>query len=231
MRGMKLIGLLSLLLAAGAANAQFTGTIGAVSDYDFRGFSQTAEDPAIQGSIDWAHSSGFYAGIWGSNVDFGPGTEADFEADFYVGIAGGEEDGLGYDVGIVYYSYWPDDDSVDYFEIYAGATYNVFGAKLWYADDYFGSGLSAYYIEGNLTFELPQEFGLGFHLGYSDGDAFDGGLDYMDYAVSLTKSFNHFDFELKYVDSDADGCDQSDVFSCDGRVILGVSTTFPWSNE
>lgn len=230
MRGMKLIGLLSLLLAAGAANAQFSSTITAISDYDFRGFSQTAEDPALQASLDWAHESGFYAGAWASNVDFGPGTESDLETDFYVGFAGGEEDGLGYDVGIVYYAYWPDDDDVNFAEIYAGFTYNIFGLKLWYADDFANVGESAYYIEGNVTFELPQEFGLGLHVGWSDGDYWDD-ASYADYSVSVTKSFNHFDFELKYVDSDADGCDQSDVFSCDGRVILGVSTTLPWSNE
>lgn len=227
MRGMKLVGL-SLLLVAGSASAELTSTITLTSDYDFRGFSQSAEDPALQASLDWSSDGGFYAGAWASNVDFGPGSESDVELDGYIGFAGGEEDGLGFDVGLVYYSYWPDDDEVDYAEIFAGLSYNVFEVKAWYSDDYFGVGESAYYIEGNLTFELPQEFGLGVHVGMSDGDAFDDSV--VDYSANVTKSFGNFDFELKYTDTDLDGCD-TEVFSCDGRVILSVSTTLPWGSE
>jgi uncharacterized protein (TIGR02001 family) len=228
MRGMKLIGL-SLLLVAGSASAELSSTITLTTDYDFRGISQTAEDPALQASLDWANEGGFYAGIWGSNVDFD--SESDFELDGYVGFAGGEEDELGYDVGLVYYSYWPDDDDINYAEIYAGVSYNILDAKLWYSDDYVNSGESAYYIEANANLELEQGFGVGFHIGYSDGDAFDGGLDYMDYSVAGTYSWSNFDFELKYVDSDADGCSDVDVLSCDGRLILLVSTTLPWAKE
>ncbi|HEU4529829.1 MAG TPA: TorF family putative porin [Steroidobacteraceae bacterium] len=231
MRGMKLI-VLSLMLAAGTAGAQVTGTVTVTSDYDFRGFSQSAGDPAVQGSLDWADDSGIYAGVWGSNVDFGEGSESDVEIDLYAGFAGGDEEGLGYDFGVVYYSYWPDDDEVDYFEIFAGLTYNIAEIKGWYSDDYFGVGESAYYLEGNLNFELPQEFGLGLHLGMSDGDAFEDSV--IDYGVSVSKSFSNFDFELKYVDTDLDSEDcetPDDVFTCEGRVILSVSTTFPWGAE
>lgn len=230
MRGLKLIAV-TLLLAAGSASAQVTGTVTATSDYDFRGFSQSAEDPALQASVDWANESGFYAGLWGSNVDFGDGAETDFEVDAYVGFAGGDEEGLGYDVGIVYYSYWPDDDDVNYAEIYGGLTYNVGEIKAWYSDDYFGVGESAYYIEGNLTFELPQGIGLGLHVGLSDGDAFVESVT--DYGLSVTYTVSHFDLEAKYVATDVDDdiCEATDVFSCEGRIIVSASTTFPWSNE
>lgn len=228
MRGLKLIAL-SLLLAAGSASAQVTGTVTATSDYDFRGFSQTSKDPALQASVDWADASGFYAGLWGSNVDFD--SESDLEVDAYVGFAGGEEEGFGYDVGIVYYSYWPDDDDINYAELYVGGSYSVGEIKFWYSDDYVNVGESAYYIEGNLTFELPQEFGLGIHAGLSDGDAFAESVT--DYGVSVTKSFGHVDLELKYVDTDVDDeiCEATDVLSCEGRIILSASTTFPWSDE
>lgn len=230
MRGLKLFGL-SLLLAAGSAGAQVTGTVTATSDYDFRGFSQSAEDPALQGSVDWAHDSGFYAGLWGSNVDFGDEAETDFEVDAYIGFAGGDEEGFTFDTGLVYYSYWPDDDDVNYAEVFFGGAYNVFDAKFWYSDDYFGVGESAYYIEGNLTFELPQGIGLGVHAGLSDGDAFEESVT--DYALSVTYTISHIDLELKYVDTDVDDeiCEATDVFSCEGRIILSASTTFPWSDE
>ena len=81
---------------------------------------------------------------------------------------------------------------------------------------------------------VAQEFGLGVHLGFSDGDFFDESDSIVDYGVSVTKSFGNFDFELKYVDTDQDSdvCETpDDVFTCEGRIILSVATTFPWSAE
>lgn len=48
----------------------FSANIGAVSNYIWRGVTQTQDGPAIQGGLDYAHSSGFYLGTWASNVDF-----------------------------------------------------------------------------------------------------------------------------------------------------------------
>src|SRR3546814_10492448 len=48
-----------------------TGSAAVVSDYRFRGVSQTGEEAAIQGSIGISHESGLYAGVWGSSVDLG----------------------------------------------------------------------------------------------------------------------------------------------------------------
>ena len=50
-----------LSLGALAAHAEITGTVSAVSDYNFRGISLSSSDPALQGSLDWAGESGFYA--------------------------------------------------------------------------------------------------------------------------------------------------------------------------
>ncbi len=94
---------LFLTMTAAAAHAELTGTVTAVSDYDFRGITQTAHDPALQGSIDYAHSSGFYVGAWGSNVDFGDCCDENIEVDIYAGFRGGET--ITYDVGAIYYTY------------------------------------------------------------------------------------------------------------------------------
>src|SRR5437762_3247023 len=52
-----------------------TGNVGLFSQYIFRGLTQTNENPALQGGFDYAHISGLYAGVWGSNIswisDFG----------------------------------------------------------------------------------------------------------------------------------------------------------------
>jgi uncharacterized protein (TIGR02001 family) len=56
--------------AAPASPHTFTGNAGLVSQYIFRGLSQTNGDPAIQGGADYSHASGFYAGTWLSNISW-----------------------------------------------------------------------------------------------------------------------------------------------------------------
>ena len=40
------------------------------SEYIFRGYTQTHNDPALSGGIDYEHSSGLYLGLWASNVSW-----------------------------------------------------------------------------------------------------------------------------------------------------------------
>jgi uncharacterized protein (TIGR02001 family) len=77
----------------------FTANAALVSDYRFRGISQTYGLPAIQGGFDYAHSSGFYLGTWGSSVTgnlYANGSG--MEWDLYGGYKGSITDDLGYDV-------------------------------------------------------------------------------------------------------------------------------------
>lgn len=100
--------------AAPAAPASpFTANVGLVSDYVWRGISQTSHNPAIQGGFDYAHSSGFYAGLWGSNVswivDTGTTTggtgSAGLELDTYFGFKNSFAEDFSYDVGFIRYNY------------------------------------------------------------------------------------------------------------------------------
>jgi uncharacterized protein (TIGR02001 family) len=219
----------ALSLTAIAANAEITGTIGAVSDYDFRGVSLSAKDPALQGSLDYAHDSGLYAGIWGSNIDYGDDVDGDLEVDLYVGFANQINDDLGYDIGVVYYTYPGSDDVEDYPEFYAGLTYKWLELKQWYSNDNSGTDLDSFYTEANASFDLVENLSLGLHLGYNYGDIFED-VEYLDYSVGLTYTLGHFDLGLKYVDNDMDDQIESDVFNSEGRAIFSVSTTFPWSS-
>ena len=115
MRIVRILAALGLLAAATAANAEVSSTWTLTSDYDFRGFTQSAKDPAVQASLDYAAENGWYLGAWASNVDFGD-ADVDYEVDFYTGFSGGEEDGLGWDVGLVYYAY-PDESDFNYAEM------------------------------------------------------------------------------------------------------------------
>ena len=223
-----------LTFAAATASAEVTGTVSAVSDYNFRGISLSANDPALQGSIDYAHDSGFYAGAWASNIDYGDDVDGDVEVDLYLGFAGGVEDGLGWDLGAVYYTYPGSDDIEDYPEFYAGINYGAFELKQWYTHDYAGAEVDALYTEANASFELPADFSLNLHLGYNYGDAFED-EEFMDYSVGVGYTLGHFDLGLTYVDTELDRGDaffsDDDVFKSEGRAIFSISTTFPWSAE
>lgn len=223
-----------LVLTSGAAYAQLSVTTTAVSDYSFRAISLTALDPALQGSVDWAHDSGFYVGAWASNIDYGPGVDGDIELDLYLGIAGGAEGGIGWDVGVVYYSYFGADDPKAYPEAWVGLTYGIFELKQWYTDDYVDVGADSFYTEGNTSIELPKGFALNLHAGYNYGEAF-GNSEYLDYSVGLGYTVGNFNLELKFVGTDLDNDEgffvKDDLFNTEDRVIFSVSTTFPWSSE
>jgi uncharacterized protein (TIGR02001 family) len=228
-----LVASVSLALAGAASAGEFSATVTATTDYDFRGVTQTAQDPALQASIDWAADGGFYVGAWASNVDFGDCCDESVELDLYAGFGGGDEEGLTWDVGAVYYLY-PGADDLDYPEIWVGAAYGIFDVYLWYSWDYFALSESAYYIEGNANIPLPNDFGIVLHAGYNGGDAYDPlilGDSYVDYKVGVTKTWGNFDFELAWVDGSdyevADGTPDN-VLSSEGRAIFTVSTTFPW---
>ena len=62
--------LIVALPLAGAAQAEeeaspFSANVSVVSDYAYRGISQTDEKPALQGGFDFKHGSGLYVGVWG----------------------------------------------------------------------------------------------------------------------------------------------------------------------
>lgn len=223
-----------LSLAAMAASAEVTGTVGVYSDYNWRGITQTSQDPALQGSIDYAHDSGFYAGVWASNVDFGDCCDENIETDVYLGFSGGET--VTWDFGGVYYLY-PGAEDLDFWEIYAGAGYNWLSAKLSYSSDFANYDETGLYFELNGEWELPNNFGLNAHVGYSDGDGIKlayGEDSYFDWAVGVTYTLGHFDLGLKYADgSDLEALDGTpdDVGSSEGVAIFSISTTFPWSAE
>jgi uncharacterized protein (TIGR02001 family) len=135
---------------APAPTPAVTGNMTIASDYRFRGISQTYTGPAIQGGVDYAHSSGLYLGNWNSNVTsnlFLGGSG--IEMDFYGGWKKSFGD-FGLDVGSIYYHYPYAEFNVntgsaggsakfENWELYIGGSWKWISAKLFYAlDNYFG---------------------------------------------------------------------------------------------
>ncbi|ABE54007.1 conserved hypothetical protein [Shewanella denitrificans OS217] len=153
-----------LLVFAQTAQAGVSATVTAASDYTFNGVSQTGNDPALQGSLDYAADSGWYMGTWASNVDFGPGEDTNLEWDFYVGQYFQLTDVVSLDAGIAYYTYHGDDASSDYKypEVYTKFGFaNDLGQtelNFWYSWDYFGVEADHYIamIAHTFTIDLGQ---------------------------------------------------------------------------
>lgn len=234
MRQLRILAAIGLLGAAATANAQVSSTWTLTNDYDFRGVSQSAKDPALQGSVDFSMDNGWYVGAWASNVDFD--SDVDYEVDLYTGFSGGDPEGLGWDVGFVYYAY-PDDSDINYPEIYGKVSYDMFSGGVYYSNDWGNTGENSIYLTGDVSVPLMQEaFTLNLHAGYSTGDYFsDQDTEYFDYSVGVGYSINQFNLSLKYVDTTLDDGDalfvSDDVFNTEGRVIFSIATTFPWSND
>ena len=156
-------------VAAQAAAEDLSATFTLANEYDFRGISQSAKKPAAQFSLDFATDNGFAAGVWMSNIDYGPDSSEDREIDLSLGYSKEILPDLSLDVGGVYYTYYGD-GSFDYPEYYVGGTWKGLSGKLWYTDNYSNSGLNGWYVELNYEHELPKGFTLALHGGHSRGD-------------------------------------------------------------
>ncbi len=145
-----------------------TANVGIFSQYLFRGISQTAGKPAVQGGFDYAHASGFYLGTWGSNIswleDFGLYTRSSLEWDFYGGYKNnfpGSED-WNYDIGTIYYYYPgsrnPGVTNANTWEIYGAIGWKWINFKVSYnLIDYFGINNS----DGSWYFDLSGTYPIG----------------------------------------------------------------------
>jgi uncharacterized protein (TIGR02001 family) len=204
-----------------------SANVGMVSDYVFRGISQSDEQPAVQGGFDVTHSSGLYAGIWGSNVDFNDGDEAHIETDLYAGYAG-EYEGFSYDIGGIYYAYPGADSDLDYdfFEVAGAIGYDfdvaALSGSINYSPDYFGGTGDAVYYAAALDVPLPYDFSFSAHAGHQ---TIDDAEDYTDWSLGLGYSVYGFDLSLAYYETDLDEPDEC-ADGCDARVVFGVSKSF-----
>ncbi len=83
----------------------FPSSVALVSDYIWRGQSQTWGNPALQAGIEIDHSSGLYLGLWGSNVSSHWLPNANLETDWSIGYRNTIFKDFKYDIGGVYVFY------------------------------------------------------------------------------------------------------------------------------
>ena len=187
--------------AAEEAEGPFTvsGGIAVVSDYRFRGVSLSDKDFAVQPTLTVSHESGFYVGVWGSNIAENPGE--DIEVDLYAGFAGG--DTVTYDLGVTYYMY-PGVSDFNYAEFIGklGTTVGpvTLGGMVAYAPSQEGTGnTDNFYLGTNASIGIPNTpLSLSGSIGYEDG-AF--GDDKIDWSLGVTAEVKGFTLGASYVDT------------------------------
>ncbi len=195
-----------------------SGTFGVVSDYMFRGVSQTGGDAAVQAGVTVSHDSGFYVGAWGSNVDFNDG-ETDFELDLYLGYGGSLGENTTYDVNVTYYSYpnQPNGADYDYFEFIAGITHdfgNGFsaGAKVAFSPENFGNTGNALWLGLNGTYAFNDWLAFSANVGYVGlDDTYYFEDSYFHYDFGATVTYGILNLDVRYVGTDSDVIDDDKV--------------------
>ena len=177
------------------AESPLTANIGVGSNYIWRGITQTGDESAVSGGIDYAHASGFYIGTWVSNV------ANNYEQDIYLGY-GFDAGPVGLDVGYIKYMY-PVGAAVDadFDELYLNASYKMISAGLALTTSK-ESGVfeDDTYMYVGAEFEVKKGLTLG--LTYGDYNFDDPGTeDYSHINLSLSKD----DFTFSYDSADVTG--------------------------
>lgn len=242
------IALAALTLTAGSSvMAQLAYNVGAVSEYRYRGISQTALAPAVQGGVDYAHSSGFYVGAWGSQIRWikeagvaaNTETKGDVELDLYGGYKGEISKDFTYDVGYLRYEYvgntYKDvstaNASTD--EAYGALTYGAYTFKVSYAfSNLFGTPKSdgSVYYDLSATYDLGSGYSVVPHVGRQEiAGAANKAYSYTDYSVTLAKDLGKgLSATIAAVGTDG----KASLYKVNGRqleaatVVLGVKYTF-----
>lgn len=243
--------------APAASNHTFAGNVGLFSEYRFRGITQTSAKPAIQGGIDYSHSSGIYLGNWNSNISSGAGfPSGNLEMDFYGGWKKSWGD-LGLDIGYIYY-YYPGSNAntaagttfanprnpantfngtVDNKEIYIGGSWKWLSAKYYYSvGDYFSlpGTKGSNYLDISGTYDLGAGWGLVGHVGSFRLKGWNVGTDatngnYTDWKLGVTKDLGGWVLGASYIDTNAKGsCNIANPgFFCFGNSIPGGTLAVP----
>jgi uncharacterized protein (TIGR02001 family) len=185
-----------------------TYNLGLYSSYMFRGV-ELSNGPAIQGGVDWAHSSGFYLGTWWSNIDpyYNGGTRGGakgnhLETDWYGGYAHTFENGLGVNLLGNYYWY-PEshkigDKTENSFEASVALSYKWFTYTYYRVlTDYYGAVATdganntkgADYNELKFNYKLPVgDLNFMTKIGYQNTRHLTGSQG--DFAIGLNKDFS-----------------------------------------
>jgi uncharacterized protein (TIGR02001 family) len=183
--------------------------IGAVSDYRFRGISQTSNRAAVQGGADVAFKNGAYLGIWASNVawvrTFNLANKSNLEVDLYGGYKMEVAKDTTLDLGLITYQYPGNNSGVagtgggglysnaNTNEFYGAVTYGVYTAKYSRSTGDFLGNLNSKgsnYLDLSAAYDMGNGLTLTPHIGRQKVSN-TAGASYTDYAVTIAKDMGN----------------------------------------
>lgn len=218
--GFAIVSLLAVLIATPASaedlGAGFTANGGAtvVSDYRFRGISQTNRRFAIQGTVSVGHSSGFYGTVWGSSIDDYVANGSDAELDLILGYKK-TFGSTTVDGGVLYY-YYPGSGGVnsDFAEPYLSVSHAFGPATLKGTVNWAPkqkaltldgtSKESGLYLAADGSFAIPKTpVSLTGHIGHSfEKNYITFGKEYTDWSLGASVTHKIVTLGIAYVDTD-----------------------------
>jgi len=189
--------------APAAPESTLSFNVGAVSEYRYRGLSQSRLDPALQGGADYADKSGAYIGVWGSSIKWikDAGGKAQTEVDIYGGYKFTVGD-IGYDLGFLRYEYSGNAlgsvtglANANTNELYGAVTVGPTTVKYSRSTgNLFGTvgSKGSTYLDFSATFDLGDGYSFVPHLGYQNVKGSSSSLlTYMDYSLTLGKDLGN----------------------------------------
>jgi uncharacterized protein (TIGR02001 family) len=207
-----------------------------VSDYRYRGISQSRLDPALQGGADFVNNpTGLYVGTWLSTIKWtkDAGGSGDIEWDIYGGKKGEITKDISYDVGVLSYVY-PSNGlptNANTTEIYGQLGYGP--AYLKYSHSVtnlfgFADSKNSGYVDLGASFEIGGGYTLGLHAGHQSVKN-NSDFSYNDYKIGVNKEFFGVNFGLAAIGTDATKTlyvTPSGKFTGKTSLVLSAAKTF-----
>lgn len=223
----------AIITAQETPTPPITVNVAVVSQYVYRGLTNSSGNPAVQAGVDYTNPAGFYAGAWGSNTSwitdgYAPDSSHSVEIDLYFGWRLTLAQNLNLEAGYQHYAfpghsppegYAPGTTRPDTDEVH------VVGGWKWVTLSYFYTLGDAF---GNRDSRGSDYLGLGVAVPLSDSGAtltahagrqrFSGNnaalwspssgctnrcLSYTDYAIGVDKQWLGVDFTLTFTTTNA----------------------------
>lgn len=200
-----------------------SGNLTLVSNYVFRGVSQSRNLPALQGGLTYTLPVGIYFNVWGSNVNFNDSSGATVELDAILGYGNSIGDDFTYDINVARYTY-PGARQLNYNEINTLFNWKFLQAGISYSGNVYNAHRSGTYYSAGINYNIPPRYFfnwkgvnvLALFGHYSLPEA--AGKSYNDYSVALNKEIKHYTLTLQWTDTN--GRYNNPPF--DGSQIIGM---------
>jgi uncharacterized protein (TIGR02001 family) len=198
-----------------------SGNLAWVSNYMFRGISQTRNLPAVQGSLTYSFPYGIYANAWGSNVRF-VDSPATVEMDTILGVRNTIGENFTYDISGARYNY-PGAKDLNYNELNTVFNYYFLQAGYSYSANEYNSHTTGQYYQGGINYEIPSNYVFGLngvnilalfgHFSLKQP----AGNSYNDYNVMLSKKIKSYTFAAQWTSTNG----RAKNSPYDGSTLIG----------